>query len=579
MKLIYKLYLPLLLSCLAIMAICCTKNNKADVSYSPTLQEDASNSIAKTHINKAEAFYKAKIYDSAYYHYNASNTLFALKKDSLWCAYTLIKMSELHIITGDHFGGEAAATEALTYLKNKNAATYQLEIYNILGVCYKNLYQYNDALYYYKKSLGAAHDSLSKCMVNNNIANVYIDNKQYDKALVLLKNLSASDTVLHNSELIAKVTKSLGDLYHQTGRPNAIKFMKKALAIRQKDNLASGLLSSYLQLSKYYITTNPSLSKYYAAKGYSQATKINSTDDKLKALQLLISASLGKESQKVSGMYFILNDSVNKARMTTKNQFAKIKYDFTATHEENLNLKSEHEKAVLEADKNKLKLQFAILMFIFGLITVMLLYYTIRLKHRKAKIIEVYNTEKRISKKIHDELANDIFNVMSFAEDQDFTIPGKQEKLIQNLDAVYSKTRDISRENNAIDTGENFGLALKQMLGDYASSTINVMVINHESVYWNGMSKDKKITMYRILQEFMVNMKKHSEANIVAIKFTNAGKCIYVQYSDNGKGFDPDKLIYKNGLQNAENRILSIGGSITFENTTKGLKIISTFPV
>jgi signal transduction histidine kinase len=224
-------------------------------------------------------------------------------------------------------------------------------------------------------------------------------------------------------------------------------------------------------------------------------------------------------------------------------------------------------------------LQFAILLFIFSIITATLLYYTIRLKHRKAKIIEVYNTERRISKKIHDELANDIFNVMSFAEAQDFTVPGKQEKLVQNLDAVYSKTRDISRENNSIDTSANFGDALKQMLGDYGSETVNVMVINHEVVDWESMSEDKKITLYRVLQEFMVNMKKHSMASIAAVKFTNAGKNIYVQYTDNGKGLDPEKLFYKNGLQNAENRILSIGGSITFENTTNGLKIVSTIPV
>jgi len=579
MKLIHKLYLPLLLCWLVTLADSCTKNNDKDTTYSITYQTDTANNIAKTHADKAEAFYKAKIYDSAYYHYNAAKTLFAINKDSLWCAYSLTKMSELHIITGDYFGGEAAATEALAYLKHKNTTAYRVEIYNMLGICYRNLYQYNDALYYYKKSLGKAADSLSKCMVQNNIANVYIDNKNYDKALVLLQSLKVSDTVLQNRELIAKVTKSLGDVYYETGRPNAISLMKEALTIRQKDNLASGLLSSYLQLSKYYVSANPALSKYYAAKGYSQASKINSTDDKLKALQLLISASLGNESKDVSSRYFILNDSVNKARMTTKNQFAKIKYDFTTTQEENLNLKTEHEKAVLEADKNKLQLQFALLLFIFSLITVILLYYMIKLKHRKAKIIEVYNTEKRISKKIHDELANDIFNVISFAEDQDFTIPGKQEKLVQNLDAVYSKTRDISRENNSIDTGENFGLALKQMLGDYSTQTVNVMVINHETVDWNNMSEDKKITVYRVLQEFMVNMKKHSMANIVAIKFTNAGKNIYVQYTDNGKGLDPEKLIYKNGLQNAENRILSIGGSITFENTTKGLKIIGTFPV
>jgi signal transduction histidine kinase len=39
-------------------------------------------------------------------------------------------------------------------------------------------------------------------------------------------------------------------------------------------------------------------------------------------------------------------------------------------------------------------------------------------------------------------------------------------------------------------------------------------------------------------------------------------KIIYIEYTDNGKGATIEKLNSKNGLQNVENRILAIKGTI-----------------
>ena len=203
--------------------------------------------------------------------------------------------------------------------------------------------------------------------------------------------------------------------------------------------------------------------------------------------------------------------------------------------------------------------------------------YILRQRHKKAKIIEVYNTENRISKQIHDELANDVFNVMSFAESQQTTNPG-QTKLLYDLNLVYQKTRDISRENNTIDTGENFNNVLREMLADYKTQSTNVITINFDSIAWNEIADHKKITAYRVLQELMVNMKKHSQADVVAIRFSCEHKNVTIHYKDNGKGLGSDKLLYKNGLKNAENRISAINGSLIFDTSTTGLKVICTFP-
>lgn len=84
--------------------------------------------------------------------------------------------------------------------------------------------------------------------------------------------------------------------------------------------------------------------------------------------------------------------------------------------------------------------------------------------------------------------------------------------------------------------------------------------------------------MYRVLQELMVNMKKHSQCTIASITFTTSNKQLQINYSDNGIGTD-NLINLKNGLQNAENRILSINGTLTFDTAlNKGFKVKIQIP-
>jgi signal transduction histidine kinase len=77
----------------------------------------------------------------------------------------------------------------------------------------------------------------------------------------------------------------------------------------------------------------------------------------------------------------------------------------------------------------------------------------------------------------------------------------------------------------------------------------------------------------------MVNMKKHSSASNVAVRFENQQDQIIIYYADNGVGMQADTP-RNNGLRNTGNRINSINGAINFDATVeKGLKIQISFPV
>ena len=82
------------------------------------------------------------------------------------------------------------------------------------------------------------------------------------------------------------------------------------------------------------------------------------------------------------------------------------------------------------------------------------------------------------------------------------------------------------------------------------------------------------------LQELMVNMKKHSKSTLVLLSFKkDENKFLVINYYDNGIGINFEKIVTKNGIQNIENRISTIDGTITFDsNQNKGVKTNIVIP-
>ncbi|KGO95124.1 hypothetical protein Q766_03230 [Flavobacterium subsaxonicum WB 4.1-42 = DSM 21790] len=488
-------------------------------------------------------------------------------------------MAETQKISGDYFGSEENATEALLYLKNSHNQIYLSEAYNLLGICYRKLLNFDKAIEYYNQAAKIAKDSISKSIVQNNIAMVYFDKKDYTSALKILTALNASAIVQTNLSAKARVLNNIGSIYQTINNPAALSYLQNSLNIRLKTNDLPGMLSGNIQLAKYYAAKNKKVAASYALKAYNIATKIKNPDERLTALQILINVLPEKESKKEAIGYFTINDSLTKMRLKNKSEFASIKYNSKNTEAENLRLKNQQTQNKLQAQNDRV-LKLVFVMIACGAVaTAFFIVIVQRLKHKKAKIIEVYNTESRISKKIHDELANDMFDTMMFTESLHFDTDDKKETLLKRLDSVYEKTRDISRENSSVDTGNDFYIVLIEMLARYKTPQLNVLPVNTHSVSWNVLDEHKKVTIYRVLQEFMVNMKKHSQATLVVVKFTVADKKLHISYADNGVGIKKNNFFYKNGLQNAENRIKSINGTITFDDITKGLKISIAIPL
>lgn len=543
------------------------------------IKNEKSNAAYQIYIDYAEKYFADSQYNKAFFYYNKSKLACNPSEEKVKIIYSLLRMSAIQQIQGDYASSETSATEAISFFNKKTDNQYKIAIYNILGINYKSLFDYENAIYYYNQALNIAENELQKTILKNNIAVIYIDKQNYEDAIQILTPLLSVKEVIENNENYARVLDNLGFSDFKTGNSKkGLDYINQALKIRKQIKDDFGLTSSYQHLSEFYNQTNPVLSCHYAQLSYSKATKVNNVNDRLKSLKQLIKNSTGNQSKKFTDNYFRINDSLNKATQKAKNQFTKIKYDSTKEKNENLILKAQKAENALELERQKTRNYIAYFFIFTGILSSVFSYYYLKNKNKKEQQEAVYKSETRISKKLHDELANDVYQTMAFAETQDLQNPIKKETLLGSLDKIYALTRNISRENSKIETGAKFEEELKEMLSGYNNDHVKIIIKDNGDINWQKIEPEKKIALHRVLQELMVNMKKHSQCSFAVISFESNEKQILINYSDNGIGIS-DSLILKNGLHNVENRIHTINGTITFDTeTTKSLKAKITIP-
>lgn len=535
-------------------------------------------------IDKADLFFEKGQYQSAYHTYNEA--IFLCKPIDHYVddyVYALLSQANIQQNSSDFIACEESLTKILPYLKKTKKRSLTYNTYTILAYNYYFTYDNKNALLYHKKALKLASTSYKKAVIINDISLIYQNKGKYKEVVDLLEPL-AIKKIKHKSDSqktdnsYSLLLNSLGYCYYKTGNPKALDCIKKALEIQLRLNENFELVSTYNILSLLYAEKDPKISKIYAEKQYDAACKVNSSSFKANALASLIEKSKGRELKKYSETYMKIIDSIINGRQQAQNQFSTIKYTSKIDKEENLRLKilKAENDIQIERQKNRNIISYVIIVFAIGLTIFLTIY--LFLKRKKEKNIAILESERRISKKLHDELANDVYETLAYAKNTDLEIEANKENFLINLDAIYARTRNISRENSVISTNENYPFALREMISDFKMPELNILLNGFDDISWNKIEKNKKIVLYRVLQELLFNMKKHSQATLVSIVFKREAKNLTILYTDNGNRLNRESLSIKTGLQNIESLIKTINGSVTFDNTIqKGFKLRFTF--
>ena len=515
---------------------------------------------------KGVAFLNSR-HDSAYYYLNKAATG---SKDSLQIAQAYNVMAVVQNREGDFYGAQENLLASLSYLHpdRQNDRYCLVADYNVLGTTSLNLKHYDAAIALYDSVLQLSRDGRTRTVASNNKAKVYQEKGAYTQAAAIYDSILGQSR--SDRKEYARILCNLATVkWQEDPSYRAAPDLLAALQIRREEKDEWGLNSSYAHLADYYVHSRPDSALEYAKAMYVVASRLGSSSDILEALEKLILLSPDKAVKPYFAQYRQLKDSLETARNGAKNQFALIRYDVERNKADNLRLQRENAEQETEVVQQR-ALTTGVVLALVLVIAWGITWYRKR-KQRLAWERESAKQEERLhlSKKVHDLVANGIYTLMNEVEHG-----GKVErdKLLDQLDGLYIQSRDISYDSPVASSGD-FQAKVANILMPYGAPNRKVLIAGNEESMWTNIGLEGKRELAPILQELMVNMDKHSQAQNVVIRFERDAGGLLVQYTDDGVGLSAGHR-FGNGLTNTGNRIAAMGGRISFEpNTPTGLKI------
>lgn len=178
-------------------------------------------------------------------------------------------------------------------------------------------------------------------------------------------------------------------------------------------------------------------------------------------------------------------------------------------------------------------------------------------------IITTEEKEKtRIAYDLHDSLGQELnairmyFDIaMRFKDNGEKfnTIINTCKKLVDgSIDSVRKIAKDLMPK--ALEDGELFSA-----LNELSFSISNIIEVNKRlpDVEFR-LATDKKVKIYRVIQEFFSNTMKHAGATQLELSAGKSKDCYFFQISDNGKGFEKKTSKLGNGVKNIETRLKAL---------------------
>ena len=142
---------------------------------------------------------------------------------------------------------ELIAVSALSLLENvkdrKGVIDARRRLYNHLGMTYRRIEDYDNAIKFYNQALALKDKIDDKIAIVSNIANIYADSENFEKAVEISMPYYEEALQIETKSIKTIFIDNLGYFQAKIGDPDALKNMEIALKIRQEMQDLTGLFS------------------------------------------------------------------------------------------------------------------------------------------------------------------------------------------------------------------------------------------------------------------------------------------------------------------------------------------------
>jgi PAS domain S-box-containing protein len=194
-----------------------------------------------------------------------------------------------------------------------------------------------------------------------------------------------------------------------------------------------------------------------------------------------------------------------------------------------------------------------------------------------SKIIETEEREKKsFAEELHDGLGSLLSTIniyIGLLQKKDKPQEQKDIYLEQLKKLVHEAVSNVRLFANSLTPNvlNDFGLlSAIRLFCDKVNTTRHGLVKFHEPENLPRLDRIVEINLYRITLELINNSLKYANATSINIHLFSREKNIILQYNDNGKGFDMDKILKSStsgmGTKNIIARVKSLNGTCDFHS-------------
>ena len=510
--------------------------------------------------------------------------------------------------------------------------------YGRLGITYRRKDDYEQAIYYYLRSLDISlkiNDTLTAAKNYNNIGNLHRRAKAssektipyYRKAIELLRqsehSYQLSNTYMFLGDYLSElgqyeeakkrlsealaiadefnfpsikvdVFASLGDIHRKTYQlDSAVFFFNRSLELNRSSGSVSDMIPTLLSLGDVYIKKRDYIkARQLITESLSMAHEINYIHPLENAYRLLFQVDSSQHNYKSALENYQKEMSLRNDRLTLEKSRAldEIREKYETEQKKKI---IADQQLVIEKERAKTNTIILITNIVVTAGFALYLYYRYRQKslfekemqhqhelRMKAIVTTQEDTQQRIAKDIHDSVGQTLAAAKLAVEtslkgNQDNTELSRTSSLI---DTACQKVRKISHSLLPYSLRmEGLLPAISELLEESFGQNEIEYKFNYHNIP-GRLDEQVEINLYRIIQELISNVLKHSKADKVTLQFVKNGSELILWVEDNGRGFDQDSKNSGIGLTNIKSRLELIEGKLNIE-TAAGQGTITTIKI
>jgi PAS domain S-box-containing protein len=218
-----------------------------------------------------------------------------------------------------------------------------------------------------------------------------------------------------------------------------------------------------------------------------------------------------------------------------------------------------------------------------------------KLRELTGTLLQIQDEERRrIARELHDGVGQLVvamsMNLTNIVSEKEKLSPAAQVTLEQNLKLIEQASREIRTMSHLLHPPllDEVGLdsALRWYVEGFSERSKITVHIQLAAGFTNDLPRDLALSVFRIVQESLTNIHRHSESLTALVKIDRSPDEITLVVEDEGKGIPAEiqtKItsgeIAGVGLRGMRERIRQFGGHLEIRQKEIGTRLIAVLPV